>query len=151
PRGRGAAARRSGARGKRAAEAPPPPAPPQAQAGDHAEPEPTSLQVLQQKVEGATEAPRADLRDAGGNPKAYADSHLDQLQEDLAPLTRHLPEPVQDFLDRGGWWGVLAVLAFVALLWLRWILRKLRGAVSGPRRKKKKPGWKRVTVNLKEN
>jgi hypothetical protein len=38
------------------------------------------------------------------------------------------------------------------LLWLRWIVRKLVGAVSRPRRKKKKQRrMKSVTINLKEN
>jgi hypothetical protein len=84
--------------------------------------------------------------------KAYANSHMDQLKEDLAPLTRRLPEPVQNFLDRGGWWGVLGLLGFIALLWLRWIVRKLVGSISRPaRRKKKKPRMKSVTINLKEN
>jgi hypothetical protein len=143
-------ASRSGPRGKKAAE---PPQSPQAQApaGDHAESEPTSLQMLQHKVEGAIHEPREFLRDAGENLKDYADSHLEQLNEDLAPLTKHLPQPVQNFLDRGGWWGVFAVLGILVLLWLRLILRKLRGAVSGPRRRKKKRRMKSVTINLKEN
>jgi hypothetical protein len=151
PGGRRVATRRPATQAKKAAEAPPSPPPTQAPPGEQAQPEPNSLQVLQQQVEGAIEGPREQLRTAGQNLKAYANSHLDQLKEDLAPLTRHLPEPVQHFLDRGGLWGVLAVLGFIALLWLRWLVRKLRGAVSMPRRKKKKRRMKSVAINLKEN
>jgi hypothetical protein len=149
----GAQAKRvSGTQAKKAAEASPSSLPTQAPAGDQAQPEPNSLQALQQQAEGAIEGPREQLRAAGENLKAYANSHIDQLREDLAPLTRHLPEPVQNFLDRGGWWGALGVLGFMALLWLRRILRKLAGAVSRPRRKKKKQRrMKSVTINLKED
>jgi hypothetical protein len=112
--------------------------------------EPTSIQVIKQEVEGAAKGSQEYMRDAGENLKAYADSHLDQLKEDLEPVTKHLPEPVQNALDRGGWWGIIGVLGLFALLWLRWLVRKLGGAVSRPKHKKKR-GMKSVPMNLKEN
>lgn len=55
---------------------------------------------------------------------------LDDLKARLAPLTDHLPQPVRDFLDSGGWWvvlGVAALLAFALLMLLiRWVERRFR-------------------------
>ncbi len=142
PRGRRAAlASRNKARAKQAAEAAPPT--PAAQ-------EPTALQVAQQQAEGAGRSAQEQLRDVGQNLKEYANSNLEELKEDLAPVTKHLPEPVMAFLDGGGWWGVLGVGAILALLWLRWLVRKLGGAVSRPRKKKKRR-TKTVAIKLKES
>src|SRR5262249_39640907 len=100
--------------------------------------EPGSLEVMEQKEEGAVQASRKSLEKAGENIKAYADSYLDDMKEELAPFTAHLPEPVRNFLDRGGWWVVLGGCAFLALLWLRSLLRRLRGAIRKPKKRKKK-------------
>ena len=116
-----------------------------------AAPQPTAPQVAPQQPEGAGQPVQDQLRGVGENLKAYANSHLAELKEDLGPITRHLPEPVLAFLDGGGWWGVLGVGVILALLWLRWLVRKLGGAVSRPRKKKKKPRTKSVTVKLKES
>jgi hypothetical protein len=100
----------------------------------------TSLQKIDHGAEGAAQDAKGYLANMGENLKAYVDSHLNDLKESLAPLTKHLPEPVQNFLDQGGWWVVLGVCAILALLWIRLIVRKLRGAV---RPLKKKKGKKR--------
>jgi hypothetical protein len=100
--------------------------------------EPNALEIIQNEVEGAARSPRDYLQYASENLKSYADSHLDELREEVEPVTRHLPEPVRKFLDSGGWWAVLGVTGFIALLWLRSILRRLGGAFRRPRRKKNK-------------
>jgi len=41
---------------------------------------------------------------------------MEELKKTLEPLTNSLPPPVRDFLDNGGWWVVLGVLALIALL-----------------------------------
>jgi hypothetical protein len=150
PKGQRVAKSRDKTRGKKTAQVPRDSKTHEATAGDQASSEPTSLQVLQQQVEGATQAPREHLQNAAENLKAYADSHLDELKEDLEPITKHLPEPVQNFLDKGGWWAILGVLGVLVLLWLRLLVRKLGGAL-GPRHKKKKRRKKSVAVDLKED
>lgn len=112
----------------------------------------TSLQVMKQEMEGAVQAPREYLQSAAKPLKAYADSHLEQLEEDLAPMTRHLPEPIQHFLAGGGWWVVIGILVVLALVWLRSLLRRLVGALSGPRRRKRRRTKKvdPLKVNLRE-
>jgi hypothetical protein len=122
----------------------------EAPASDQVPSEPTTLQVFQREVEGATQAPREHLQSAAESLKAYADSQIDDLKEDLEPIAKHLPGPVQDFLDKGGWWAILGILGLLALFWLRLIVRKLGGAVR-PRHKKKKRRKKSVAVDLRED
>jgi hypothetical protein len=98
----------------------------------------TAATTSLQKIEHGAEEAKDYLANVGSNLKAYADSHLNELKESLAPLTKHLPQPVQDFLDQGGWWLVLGVCGVLALLWVRAIVRKLRGAVRPLKRKKGK-------------
>jgi hypothetical protein len=50
---------------------------------------------------------------------------MDELKAKLAPLTDHLPEGVRDFLDGGGWWLVLAVLALLGVAVLVLLVRGL--------------------------
>ena len=120
----------------------------QAQAGPTGAASPS----VAQGAEGAVKAPAEYFKHAAENLKAYANSHLDEVKEDLAPLTKHLPEPVQDLLDQGGWWVIFGALAIIILLWLRWLLRRLVGALSRPRKKrKKKRRTKTVAINLKED
>jgi hypothetical protein len=45
--------------------------------------------------------------------------HLAPLYALLAPVTRHLPPPAQDFLDSGGWLLVFAGLAALCVVWPR--------------------------------
>lgn len=114
------------------------------------EEEPTSLQMLQHKVDEATKEPRENLKNAAENFKEYADSQLADLEEDLAPVVNRLPQPVQDFLARGGWWVVFGVLGLGTLLWLRSLVRRLVGATKH-RGKKKKRGMKKVGYSLRED
>ena len=96
----------------------------------------SSLAVVQD-AEGTVKDSKDYLVNAGTNIKAYADAQLEELKEVAAPVTKQLPEPVQNFLDDGGWWLILGICAFLALLWLRSIVRKLRGSARVFRRKKK--------------
>src|SRR5262249_26042285 len=91
----------------------------------------------QQQVEGAAQTSGEYLSQAGQNLKTYADEQLEEVKEDLEPFTRHLPEPVQEFLNKGGWWVVFGVLGLLALLWLRSIVRRLVGAGTKHHKKKK--------------
>jgi hypothetical protein len=109
--------------------------------------EPSSLEVIEHKAGEVAEGAKVYL----ANLKAYADSHIEELQTSLEPVTRHLPQPVQDFLRDGGWWWVLGFCAILALLWVRAILRKLSGAVRGLRRKKGKKRRARAPNRLREN
>jgi hypothetical protein len=78
------------------------------------------------------------------------DPYLAEVKEALAPVTRHLPESVQHFLDAGGWWPVLAVAGLLALLWLRTTLRAVR-RLFRPKRRKKKRRTVRVGMDLRED
>ena len=83
--------------------------------------------------------------------KAYADSQLEDIKVGLAPLTKHLPEPVHNFLDRGGWWVAPGVIGFIALLWLRSLVRKLTRPQKRFKKRKKKVARKKSTgPGLKE-
>jgi hypothetical protein len=112
---------------------------------------PNSLHETGQDGAGTTEQVTASVQDVLHNLKNYANSHLDDVKEEMAPVTRHLPEPIRDFLDGGGWWLVIGIVGIITLLWLRSTIRKLRGAVSAalPRRKRKKPRTKVIAINLK--
>jgi hypothetical protein len=110
----------------------------QGTAGEKAEAPSASLHIIEDKVKGAVEESKDYLANAGGNLKTYADSHLEELKQITAPVTKHLPEPVQNFLDQGGWWWILGGLAVLALLWLRSMVRKLSSARRPARKKKGK-------------
>jgi hypothetical protein len=126
------------------------PQPPAAQAPDQSAP--GKGPAVEQGAEGAVKTSAEYFSRAAENLRAYANSHLDEVKEDLAPVTKRLPESVQGLLDQGGWWVLFGALALIILLWLRWLLRRLVGALSRPRRKKKKKRrTKTVTVSLKED
>jgi hypothetical protein len=110
--------------------------------------EPTSLQVAKGQLEDAAKSSREYAETAWTNLRTYADSHLDDLKEQMEPVTERLPGPVQTFLENGGWWGILGVLAFITLLWLRALLRKLLGS-GVPKQTKKKRLPKSERVKLK--
>jgi hypothetical protein len=63
---------------------------------------------------------------------------LQPVKEALEPLERLLPQPVRDFLDRGGWGILIGVLGFLALMWLLSVVRRLVKALRRPRRRRKK-------------
>jgi hypothetical protein len=100
--------------------------------------EPLSLQIIEQKLEGAVKTSKDQVSEASEQLKAYADPYLGELKEAMAPVTEHLPQPVQDFLGKDGWWWVLGVSGFFVLLWVRSIARRLTGVAHGPKRKKRK-------------
>jgi hypothetical protein len=105
---------------------------------DSQDSEPQTLEIIEHHIDAAAQDPREFLSHTGENLKAYANSHLEELQEELEPVTQRLPEPVRNFLAQGGWWVVIGVTGFIALLWLRAILRRLGGAFRRPKRRRKK-------------
>lgn len=113
--------------------------------------DPVSLQVARHEVGAATHASGEYAEKAWHNLIAYADPYLDDVKTQLAPLTRHLPEPVQNFLDEGGWWAVFGVLAVIALIWLRSLVRRLIHATRSSRPRKKKKRIIPVGLSLKED
>jgi hypothetical protein len=114
--------------------------------------EPGSPQVIEQNAEGAAKVTREEVNQATEKVKAYADSYLGELKEQTAPITKHLPQPVQDFLDKDGWWWVLGASAIVAVLWVRSIVQRLTGVAHRPKTKKrKKQRAKGSPVKLRED
>jgi hypothetical protein len=65
---------------------------------------------------------------------------MDTIKDTLEPVSRHLPPPVREFLDGGGWWVVLGVLALVLLL-LAWAILKRLGRALFGRRAKPADNW----------
>ena len=59
---------------------------------------------------------------------------MDEIQDYLKPITDALPEGVQEFLEAGGWWLVLAIVVLVVLLILAWLLRGLKRTLFGRRK-----------------
>jgi hypothetical protein len=113
---------------------------------------PSSLQAPEPNAAGQQEKPMASVKEAAQNLKNYADSLLEEVKEELEPVTKHLPQPINDFLDGGGWWLVFGVVGVIALLWLRAMVRKLRGAMTLPRKKRKRgPKTRSIAINLKES
>jgi hypothetical protein len=101
--------------------------------------EPASPAMIEQKAEGAGKVTQDEIAQASEKVKAYANSYLDELREQTAPITKHLPQPVQDFLDKGnGWWWVLGVSGVFVVLWVRSIVRRLTGVAHKPKGKKRK-------------
>jgi hypothetical protein len=123
---------------------------PEAPAEVPSQDEQLSLELVKKKAEEVTQSSSEYAKTASANLKDYANSQLEQLEEDLAPVTSRLPEPVQEFLAKGGWWVILGVSAFIVLLWVRSILRRLgRGFRKKPHRKKAR--MHKVGFKLKEN
>ena len=111
-----------------------------------------SLQTISQQVGEAIQQSKDYLPEVGAHFREVADSCLVELNETAAPLTKYLPEPVQNFLSTGGWWWVLGVSGLLALFWVRSIVRKFLGVRRrSPRPKGKKRGAKVTTVKLREN
>src|SRR5262249_34359151 len=106
------------------------------------------LHTIEQQAEGAVKDSKDYLVNTGSNLKGYTDALLKELKEATARVTNHLPQPVQNFLDQGGWWWVLGVCAVLALLWLRSMVRKLRGAVPRSKRMKQKK-WRAKAIPIK--
>jgi hypothetical protein len=112
--------------------------------------QPGSLRQMEQNVEGAAKTSQEQFAEASEKVKGYADSYLDELREQTAPVTKYLPQPVQDFLDKNGWWWVLGVSGFVFLLWVRSIVKRLTAIPH--RHKRRAPKTRRVKASpLKED
>src|SRR4051794_5105818 len=60
---------------------------------------------------------------------------MDEIRDYLKPVTDVLPEGVQEFLEAGGWWLVLAIVVLIVLLVLAGLLRVLRRTLFGRRRR----------------
>jgi hypothetical protein len=111
-----------------------------------------SLQLVKDKAGEAATASTEYAKTATQNLKRYGDELIEQLDEDLAPITNHLPEPAQNFLARGGWWVILAGCGVIILLWIRSLAHRLGGKVKKVRKKGKKKKRRNVGVeSLKEN
>jgi hypothetical protein len=132
--------------GKKTTPAPPEPADSHATGSEQG-----SSTGLRHDAEAAAAASKEYLEHAGKNLRAYADTYLDEVKEAAAPVTKHLPEPVQQFLERGGWWAIFGVLFLIILLWLWSILKRLAGALSHPRRRRKKKVPKKLAGSLRES
>jgi hypothetical protein len=104
-------------------------------AGGKAAGQPGSQDVMEQQADKVT---REEVAQTTAKVKAYANSYLDELRAQTAPITKHLPQPVQEFLDKDGWWWVLGVSGLIALLWVRSIVQKLTGVGHKPKGKKRK-------------
>jgi hypothetical protein len=86
---------------------------------------------------------KAALADHKGNPESsfaqlreqlhaldeHAKPYLEPIETACAPYTKYLPEPVQEFLEDGGWWLVFAALAVAVLFWLRALYRRGKRAL----------------------
>lgn len=100
--------------------------------------------VPEELVEGpALEAARHGLEQAQHTLAPY----LDSINRECEPAARHLPAPVREFLESGGWLLVCAVLGLVVLLWLRSLGKRLYRALFR-RKKRKRYGEKQLRENL---
>jgi hypothetical protein len=80
------------------------------------------------------------------------DSYIGPVKEQVAPLTDRLPGPLQTFLDRGGWWLVLAIVLWVVASWLRSLCRRvIRVASHAPRRSRPRSHKRDWTLDLRED
>jgi hypothetical protein len=76
-----------------------------------------------------------------------ADPYLEEFEKDAESVTQHLPGPAQRFLQKGGWWLVIAVLAVIALVWLRSTLKRL---FRKPRKRRRKRRQAKRIEDLRE-
>jgi hypothetical protein len=101
------------------------------QPGQHREPEgfdpksePSSLAELERRVRGLGAEAGPFWRRLDRDWESV-NGHLRPLYRRLQPVTEHLPPPVQDFLNAGGWIALLAGLGGLALAW-PWFHRRRR-------------------------
>jgi hypothetical protein len=66
--------------------------------------------------------------------------YLEPIKTASEPYTKHLPLAVQEFLDDGGWWLVVAALAVATGFWLRALWRRCRRALFHKGRHRHKRG-----------
>jgi hypothetical protein len=96
------------------------------------------LQLIEKEAAERFKESKEYLSTVGASFKEYADSHLEEWKEMVAPYTEHLPEPVQAWLDDNGWWWIFGISSLIALLWVRSMVRRVRKALRTSRRKGKK-------------
>lgn len=103
---------------------------------------PTTASDLQGALaahKGATESTSRPTPESFHELGARLEPYLEPIKTASAPYTKHLPEAVQEFLDDGGWWLVLAALAVAAAFWLRALGRRLRRVLFHHPRHRRKP------------
>jgi hypothetical protein len=74
--------------------------------------------------------------------------YLEPIKTSARPYTQYLPPVVQEFLDEGGWWLVLALLGIAVAFWLRALGRRLKRALHGKRRGRKKKSGQAAVIDL---
>jgi hypothetical protein len=79
----------------------------------------------------------------------FVDPHMEPIKEATAPYTQHLPLVVQEFLDDGGWFWVLAGLTVMGLLWVRLVYRRFTASAK-KKRKQKKQLIRSAEIDLEE-
>jgi len=97
--------------------------------GNHAAAEPDGLRGMQQRIEslGAAEGPLARRL---WRRWAAVNQLLQPVYDLLQPVTRHLPLPVRDFLNGGGWFIVIPTAIAVVRYWPG--IRPRRRLTTGP-------------------
>jgi hypothetical protein len=121
-----------------------------AAAGPPVEAAPGPLAEMREKhAAGGTHLPPwlAQTRDGLEAARLRLVPHLHPVEEATAPYTKYLPEPVQQFLQEGGWWLVLAALALLVVLWVRSTARRLKRALLHPKKRDHKVHHKPIDLN----
>ncbi len=86
--------------------------------------------------------------------KHNLDPFLEEIKTGCEPVTRHLPQGIQEFLAEGGWWLVIGALGVLALIWALALLNRMMRTFFKPRKrkkKKKKPRTRYLEADLSEN
>src|SRR5437660_1292244 len=71
---------------------------------------------------------------------------MEELKKTLDPVTDSLPPSVRDFLEAGGWWLVLGVLALIVLLLVWGIVDRLFGRLF-----RRRTPWREWDKELNED
>jgi len=65
-----------------------------------------------------------------------AEPLVESISQSAEPITRHLPAPVNHFMDhQGGWWLVITVAFLVTVLYIRHLVNRLRKLFKKKKRK----------------
>jgi hypothetical protein len=89
----------------------------------------SDLQAALAEHKGNPESSLHQLREQLHALDERAKPYLEPIETACAPYTKYLPEPVQEFLEDGGWWLVFAALAVAVLFWLRALYRRGKRAL----------------------
>jgi hypothetical protein len=96
----------------------PPPGPGQVEAPTDPALPPQSLPHLRQRVQDLGPDKGPWWRRAEADWESF-NQHLGPLYDVLRPVTQHLPQPAQDFLNSGGWPLILVGLVLLGAFWPR--------------------------------